>query len=234
LTITELEFIRLGERYKEIKDLPKKGFFLGIADYIEFISDSPGLDAIVSGIKEIEKKTLIYFEKSLVKDLQLAESNLYKIIQENKFDFPELKKTIDDYEEIKSERIQSSASKKEALHGGLAGIIRAIKGYKNQINAFIVIDQEGQNIAGYSISSFYQLYEEELRKFREKRKTSIWGSWDSLVIVYLLIKKYEEELNRIDPVKDFWKRLNFVGLHGEIQEILDNNKGNRLKSVQDK
>jgi len=179
--VRALEFIRLGGRYKEIKDLPEKGFFLGIADYIEFILESPGLDAIVSGIKEIEKKeekTLIYFEKALVKDLQVAESNLYKIIQENKFDFLELKKAIDDYEGIKSGRIQSSASKEEALHGGLAGIIRAIfnKGYKNQINTFVLINQEGQDIAGYTISSFYQLYEEELRKFREKRKTSIWGS----------------------------------------------------------
>jgi len=232
------EFLQLQERYDSIKNEPEKAFFLGIADYVKFISESPGLDAIAASVKKMEKddeQDVLRLEKKLQKELKLVEKELYKIINDNDLDYFELKEAISHYEGIKDGHIQSSATMEEALYGGIAGIIRAIFNHNNKdfVRKYLTTFPHNDNISGYTIAASYADYKDELHNFRSLRKTSVWGAWDRLVLVYLVIHRHKEELKGLDPIKNVWKRMNFVGLRGEMEKIIEKKSDRRIEFIQD-
>lgn len=236
--ITVNDFIQLRERYESIKDEPEKGFFLGIADYVKHIAEHPGLDAIAASIKEVQRedeKEITAIEKKLRKELKTIEKELYQIIEVNGLETPEIKEALDHYEGIKDGRVQSSATMEEALYGGLAGIIMKVfaSKHKELVRKYLTTYPDNDNISGYSFASSYPQYKEALRDFRELRKTSLWGSWDKLVLVYLVVHKHKEELKELDPIENVWKRLNFMGLRGEMEKIIDGKKDHRIEFIQE-
>lgn len=236
--ITVNDFIQLRERYESIKDEPEKGFFLGIADYVKHIAEHPGLDAIAASIKEqqrADEKKITVIEKKLYKEIKGVEKELYEMVRKNDLNTTEIKESIDHYEGIKDGRVQSSATMEEALYGGLAGIIMKIfaSEHKELVRKYLTTYPDNDNISGYTFAPSYPQYKEELHNFRELRKTSLWGSWDKLVLVYLVVHKHKEELRGLDPIENVWKRLNFMGLRGEMVKIIDGKKDHRIEFVQE-
>lgn len=155
--VTISNFMALNDRYLSIKDAPEKAFFLGIADYVKYIAETPALDAIAATIKDLEKndeKDILRLEKKLQKELKKVEKELYQIIKDNNLDYYELKEAISQYEGIKNGHIQSSATREEALYGGIAGIIRAIFNFneKDLVRKYIETFPHNDNISGYTIA----------------------------------------------------------------------------------
>jgi len=215
----------------------EKGFFIGIANYIKFVSEHKALDDIAKTIKQAQtddEKKLLILEKKLRQQVHQTEGELRELVESTELsNNKDVKESLNSLDKIRDGRIQSSATLEEALYGAVAGVIMTIFniGKKELIKGYIIPYTDTDNIAGYKFAPIYTEYKEELKNFRDKRKTSVWGAWDKLVLVYLVIHKKKEQLDRLNPVEEAWKRLNFVGLVGEMDEIIDEKRGHRIEFI---
>ena len=219
----------LQQRYDGFIKAPEREFFIGIADYIKYIAEIPELEAIASQIKNIQRsdeEKISGLEKRVMEDIEKTALEVFTTIKTENLRSDELTHAIDQYQGIIDDRIQSSAQKEEALWEALTRIISVIHetGQKQSVQHLIKVDPESGYITDFNISPSYGDYLEELKLFRDKRRISIWGSWDNLVLVYLVIHQFNEEMQRLAPNKFIWQRMNFIGLYGEMEKILNNNK----------
>jgi hypothetical protein len=227
----------LKDRCTSFFDLPEREFFLGIADYIKYIIETPELEKIAQSVKyqqQEDEKRISELEKEVIDEAEKAAKELNSVVIKNGIESMRISQAFQEYWGIKEERIQSSATMAEALWGGIAYILGVInsQGHGNLVGEFIKIVPETNSISEYTFSGHYDEYIEELKTFRLLRETTVWGSWDNLAITYLVIHKFNEEI--LDPVKDIWKRMNFIGLHGEMEEIINHRQNQRYQFIQDK
>lgn len=228
----------LQRRYDSFVALPEKGFFSGIADYVKYLDESKEFEPVMKLIKKKQvedEKKVAGLERELKKDIKKTASKVFGLIIKKNIKFDELQQAIDKYNGIIKGRIQSSATREEALYAALNQVIATLfkHDYEKLVKPLIKVDKDGKHILGYNISPIYGSYENELEHFRELRERTIWGSWDNFVLVYLVIHKFREQLKQLDLHKDFWKRMNFIGLHGEMEEILNEKRGDRMHFKQD-
>jgi hypothetical protein len=233
-TVTLGQIRDLERRYTSFEKLTEKGFFLGIADYVKYVAETPSLDLIAQKIRQQEAEDLqkvAALEVKLKADIQKTEEELYKLIKKNGVDFPELKEAIREYEGVKTGSTQSSQPFEKALHDGLTGVVRALFAYKPSglVDVYVEKEPGEDRIFRYKISDHYNQYEQELSRFRELRKTSMWGAWDQVVLVYLVVHKAEEEMAQLEKQNDFWRRMNFAALVGEMKDIIHDHQKYRVE-----
>lgn len=213
-------------------NLSDKGFFLGIGDYVKFIDENSGFEEIIKAIdsfRERDRKELISLEEKLLKDITNVEKIVLKRTLEKNIKSEEVKKRLKEYEMTKDGRMQSSSAKAEALHESLSLVIMALyeSGYEKLVSEFIKLVPDSKSIADYKISEYYYLYKNELREFRSKIQKTIWGSWNELVVAYLIIHKYKERMKELTDTNDVIGQMNFHGLYEEMEDILQHGQSAR-------
>lgn len=174
-------------------------------------------------------------QKLVLQEVEKTKKELDEIVNSKEIKNENVKNGCQTYIDIKEGRIQSSSTLAEALWGKTTEIIRTIREteHKKLVDKFVHFLTNSESISDYNFSSHYDEYIEELKLFRSKREAATWGPWDNLVLVYLVIHKFDEEVKKLDPVKDIWRRINFLGIRGEMQAILKGGHSPRLQFVQD-
>ena len=218
-------------------NLPEKGFFLGIADYIKYIDENQSCEPILQGIKKQraeDEEKLHELETKLVKDIEGVAKDLFRKIEKNKISFGTLNQGIEEFHHFMDGKIQSSATYAEALFEHLEEIIEAL--YQNkyeELTEHLVKVNADNIITGYNVSEHYYPYLDELKHFRSLMNTSLWGAWNQLVLAYLVVHRFREEAEKMQ--KDFWRQMNFYGLHDEMEKILGNKRdgSQRVHFIQD-
>ncbi len=230
----------LQRKLNSFASLPEKGFFLGIADYIKFIDENSGFEEIIStidGFRARDKTKFLELEEKLLKDIEKVEAVIMKRIKGVQIKSEIVEKSIKEFEMRKDGRIQSSASRAEELYSGLGYIITTLheNGYENLVVDFIKFVPDTKSIADYKISEFYYPYREELGEYRSKVQRTIWGSWNELVVVYLVIHRYRERIKELEDTNDVMGQMNFYGLHKEMENVLGNthDEPRRLQFIKD-
>lgn len=219
----------LQRRFESFVKLPEKGFFLGIADYVQYIEVTPNFEPILLSIKRLreqDEQKLNDLEMKLKKDIDEVAPVILNLIDKNKVKSEIVDKAISEYKGVVEGRIQSTATEIESLHEHLEAIIRALygNGYKNLVTKYTKSNPDNPSAPEYKISEYYYPYIEELRYFRSLMKTAIWGSWNELVIAYLVTHQYKQEMEAMGEQKDFWRQMSFHALHKEMQQILGNER----------
>lgn len=230
----------LEDQVKNFKDLPEKGFFLGIGDYVKFIDENPGFEEIVSAInsfRERDRVKLSELEKQLLDDIADVEKAILGRVKGVEIISKIVEESIKEYEMRKDGRIQSSASRAEELYDGLGYLITILNenGYQDLVSDFIKFNPDTKSIADYKISEHYYPYKEELADCKSKIQKTIWGSWNELIVVYLVIHKYKEKMQELVEANDAIGQMNFYGLHQEMENVLGNvnDDKRRLQFIKD-
>ena len=219
----------LQRRFESFTKLSERGFFLGVADYVQYIDETPEFEPILLSIKKLREQNeqkLNELEVKLKKDIEKVASEIFSLIKKGKIKSDVVDKSIDEYKGVVEGRIQSTATDTESLNSHLEGVIRALheNGHKELVSKFLKTNPESGLIVDYIISDFYYPYRDELAYFRSLMKTTLWGSWNELVVAYLVTHQYRREMATMDTQKDFWRQMNFHALHKEMQKILDNER----------
>jgi hypothetical protein len=230
----------LERQYSNLIKLPEKGFFLGIGDYVKFIDENSGFKLIIStidGFREKDKTKLDELEKALLKDVASVEKTVIDRVKKKNITSELIKKRIEEYEMTKDGRMQSGEPKVKALHDSFSLVLMSLheNGYEKLVSEFIEIAPDSKSIADYRISDRYHPYCEELQEFRAKVQKTIWGSWNELVIAYLVIHKYKERMRELTEENDFAGQMNFYLLHKEMENVLGNasDEPRRLQFIKD-
>lgn len=215
----------LERRYLSFKDLPEKGFFIGLADYVEYIEKTPVLEQIMSLIhaqKARDQEKLNQYEDMLMKDIETTEKTLFDLINEQKISDKGLDYLVDQYNGRKDGRIQSTATKVDGLYTDLSKIIDFLyhNGFQDKVAHLVKIRQEDSVITDYLISKIYEVYKIEYRNFEEQKETSLWGAWNELAVAYLATNKYRTEVEKLSYEFDFWKRMNYYMIRKDIEKML--------------
>ncbi len=231
--VTYGQIQKLERLYASFFNLPERGFFLGIADYIKYVVETESLDKEAQKIKEQkgqDESKITALEEKLKKDYEKVADDIFRIINKHNLSFPEVEGAIRQYKGIRDRTIQSNETIQEALHGGLAGMVGALfaKGYQELVKEYVETSSEGKRILHYRISPHYLEYKKELRKFRELRKRSIWGAWNELVLVYLAVHKPDEQMDELKGVGDFLRQMDFAAIVREMNKIINGEQGQRI------
>jgi len=198
-------------------------FFLGLSDYVGFIINTPEIEKfiiLINSERKTEEVALQKLGEETIKETELAKEKLLKIIKDNDISFPRLTNEIEEYENHKNGKIIGiSEPLPSSLGECLNDIIWALleNNYKELIKDFI--DEKG-NITKHDFSKKLNLYEELRRKHKEREKTTLWGAWGYLWLVYISILKKDEELEKLKNDKtQWWTMINLKGVFCEMKKI---------------
>lgn len=218
----------LLRKYSSIINLPEKGFFQGIADYIKYLDDMTDIDSLVFSIVEEQNKAVSKIEKieqQVNQEINETAKKLFKIIARNKIKTPELVYSIGQYQGYKDGSIQSTAPYITVVYEALDDIFDYLNsnGYGDLVKEYAIKNKDG-NLIGHRISEAFDEYRSELKEFQQMIETSIWGAWSRLVRLYHAIHNFNSERARLK--EDIWRGHGFYLLHEDWLEILkgDNSK----------
>lgn len=227
LTISQYEYhIRNLQRILDsFIDLPDKDFFRGIADYIKYIDENDDLEPLVNRIIEImnsQQEDIKNVEERLKEEVFVTYKTVTRIITDNEITDGTIKESVADFDSVVSRHTQYSSPMEEALYSSACGIVRALveAGHPDLIADYVTTDERG-SITAYKVAKSYGEYEVELENFRSLKTKTVWGAWNELIRVYLLIHRYKEELERIRNKNDIWRQLNFIEEHKVMESVLE-------------
>jgi hypothetical protein len=212
-------------------------FFLGLAEYVKFVSEEKTSEKIIIEAMEQGKarfKDLSELSKKSIVEMTGVFEKLIGIIGEDKIDFPGLKTEIQEYEDYKNGLMFSSASLPSTLFETLADIIEILvkNNYVDKIRDYVLLRAEpGEGrqyyIKEFTFSNSFLEYEKANKLFNDKRDIEIWGVWDNLVMVYNSVFKKEELITELDKdKKNFWQALNARGVISELNKIKEGKRDN--------
>ncbi len=211
--------------YNSFIDLPQKDFFRGIADYVQFIDETEDMEPLVKRISEkmeSAQQDLVYIEGKLKEEVFDRFDELKEILSKNDLTDSKIKEAVGKFEGVVSKNTQYTSPLEEALYSSLSDIVRAFvdSGQYELVSNYVELDDKG-NIKAFRLAPSYDDYRAELENFRSLKNKTIWGSWNELILVYLLVHKYKEELERIRKNNDFWHEMSFIENHKMIEAVLE-------------
>ena len=215
----------LQRRFNSFISLPDSGFFLGIADYMQYILNNSIFESTIAKIQE-EKFTLTKKITDLKKQLQTDSINcandLIQEINKQGLNFPELTNSLSEYTMVLEDKVQSTMPQEPLLHERVEDIIDVLyyKGYKEIVRKYITEDKEN-HIIKYNISPIYTNYLDEEKYLKERKNIALWGSWNDLVLAYAVIHNYNEEI-KPENTPNLFKRMDLSYLHDDWQSLLNN------------
>jgi len=213
-------------------------FFLGLAEYVKFVSEEKVSEKII--IEAMDKGKARLKDLSELSEKSIVEMNnvfekIVGIIKQDKLDFFGLSAEIKEYEDHKNGLIYSSSPLPFMLFEALADIISILvrNNYIEKIKNYVELRAEpGEGrqyyIKKYTFSNEFLEYEKANKLFNDKRDIEIWGVWDNLVMVYNSVFKKEELITELDKDrKNFWQAFNARGVIGELNSIKEGKSDDR-------
>jgi len=220
--------IKILDRYYQsfINQKRDWDFFLGLADYVKYATETPEVDKILKSIvqKRVNaEKRLKECEEDAIKEAKVIKDKLFQKIKQKKISYEELNKLVQEWNDYANRRIISSLSDAETLSGCLMDIIRSLYDTNHrEITKDFIIEEETDPkvIKEFTCFKKLDLYKRERLAYQEKEKIELWRAWDNLALVYIVIFKKEEELEKLrKDEKKWWITFSLQCLIGEMQKI---------------
>jgi hypothetical protein len=224
----------LDKRYDEISTTDsEKIFFIGIADYVQYIVNEKILGATVSTFiieekKEDFKNVLLYGNKSL-EEMDKVRKKLFEYI-DNKIKNPstalvQTKSRLENDLKRYQKGIRfTTMSKNDDIHLSLEDIIEILfaEGHRAILKKYIEIGKDGEHISKYTFSPSYSEYRDALEWYLKLQERKAWGAWDKLCLVYRTVYKSQDEIKQMRETKDIFGFFTQAPRINEMDKILDN------------
>lgn len=169
----------LKERYDALSDLSERDFFICIADYIQYVNQTPEIAQLIISIDqeriELEKR-LNELQVKVGKDKKRVAAQVLKAIKKKRISFPELDEAIKEYEHKPSDYMD------------LVDIIGALyrNGYKDLVADFVETDKSGE-MRDFKISDHYKEFMDVYEMLLEGHRSAIWGALRDLEEVFQVV-----------------------------------------------
>lgn len=137
----------LQRRFESFTKLSERGFFLGIAYYVQYIDETSDFEPILLSIKKLREgneQKLNKLEVKLKKDIEKVAFETFSLIKKHKVKSDAIDKAIDEYKGVTEGRIQSTATDTESLYSHLEAIIRTLheNNHKELVSKLLKINPE--------------------------------------------------------------------------------------------
>lgn len=246
------EKLRILERLFNsfIKDDNPKRFFIGLADYIDYMDAVPEFDTITT---EIGKQGQPLFDQenklkeAAIGKIDVAREEIEAYIKENHLENPSTEKAFGEYDSFR-------AGKSLSMTGGLPNalahqlisvleMLRELPEHKDFFQRYVAyFDKDDTLIREYLPIKELAEYNEERTEIEAERNSSLWGALNSVARLYQTVKRGREHLrdaidthrdsinteeNTADP-KAFLDVLNNSFLFDEWRKVRDNEVSDTL------
>lgn len=178
-----------------------RDFFIGMADYLEFLDSVPEFDRITADIvaqrKPLEEK-LEALKKTALEKLAKVHDELLAYISKHEIENEEIKRLFEqEYDGWISGKIAGSSSLPVALHDALGDIIillYRIPEHKDFASKYMEFSERDPNAIRHYLSiqectDFNEL-EQEIKR---KRETELWGILEHISWLYETVKRGREK-----------------------------------------
>jgi len=177
-----------------------RDFFIGMADYLEFLDSVPEFDRITADIvaqrKPLEEK-LENLKKAAMEKITTVHDELLVHISERKIEDQGIQRALSDYDGWLNGKIAGSSSLPNALHDALGDAIILLyrmpehKEFASKYMAFS--DRDPNAIMHYlSIKEFSNFNELE-QEIKRKSETELWGRLNEVSWLYETVKRGREK-----------------------------------------
>lgn len=181
----------LKDKYKFLVNLPEKNFFICIADYIDYINETPELSSIIESIwqeRVEDEQRVIKLARQVQLDTKKIALEILTVVEREKISFPELDKAKQEFLYCINhpERVFTPT---ENLYSDLGDIIDALykNGYGKIVPDIVKVIKAGNDILDYKISEFYIPYCEATARLSDALETARWGALKKLNEVHNVV-----------------------------------------------
>lgn len=180
-------------------DIPRD-FFIGMADYLEFLDSVPEFNRITADIvaqsKPLEEK-LESLKKVALEKLAKVHDELSAYISKHKIENEEIKRLFEqEYDGWISGKVAGSSSLPVALHDALGDVIillYRIPEHKDFASRYMEFTRDKTAIRHYlSIQEFTEFNELE-QEIKRKNDTELWGLLNHISWLYETVKRGREK-----------------------------------------
>lgn len=214
---------QLQRQYNSFVNLDERNFFLGLADYVKFIIETPDLASMVNNILGEKKKDTEEFENLKEKAKQELKKSGERFVKEIiKTILPTIKEVA---KESQKDQIEQLKSPLEVIHDPT--LVEDIFRFQDNLYKNITPRRAAKLISLMkSLKRKYLSSQICLKYSREKTyqeylpETTVWGSWYELKLVYDLIHQRKEIAQEIEEGEDLSSRVAIMFLSGEIDTVL--------------
>lgn len=224
----------LERYYNAFIDLDNpRDFFIGMADYLEFLDSVPEFDRITADIVAQRKpleENLETLKKIALEKLAKVHDELRAYVSEHKIESEEIERLFEqEYDGWLSGKIAGNSSLPVALHDALGDVIillYRIPEHKDFASKFMEFTRDKTAIRHYlSIPEFTDFYELE-QEIKRKNDTELWGLLGHISWLYETVKRGREkhkalveEHKKTRSSRASWDILNYSVLVGEWVKI---------------
>lgn len=200
----------LETRYKNLEGLSEREFFIGIADYMKYIEDTPEFTPIIESIQQervrLEQEDY-QLQQILYKDMRNVVSEVLGAIKKKNITFPQLDEAIREYNLMHS--IEDLEDIISALYNN---------GYQELVDHFVIVTKDKKTILDFKISDSYLPCMKVREALSRGYRTALWGALRELYDVWGTVNsidRFESYLirGRMLTKKDYQNNLFRVHRH---------------------
>lgn len=234
--------ISLLDRYYGIakNQLDGWGFYRSLADYIQFIEDTPEIEKIADKYNvqsNNDHKKFVELEEKVLQETIQAKKKLNELLESKLISYDKLHTLLKEYDNWLDRKSSSSNSHTDNVFGALCDIVRSLleHGHIDILKDFITTfpHQDKDLIEKFIFAPSLDELEAERYYLKEKEASELWSDWQKLSLVYFVIVKgmdhWQGLRNEIrnktsQNGKAQLEMLGFATLKGEMNRIRDGSK----------
>lgn len=208
-------------------------FFLGLADYVRYVSETPETNQIVAGVlkqKSRDHEKLDRLEEDSIREIKGAAETLFFRVRSHNLSIDGLDKKITYYENCVNGHVAGSQSMSHLLFEAIGDIASLLyqNGHKVLVEDYVKPSQYVPNSPGELIfSKSMNLRDEAFHELIEKKRTAIWVAWDDLVFASFVLSQgnsygkqlHKECMETRGDAKKQWILFSCLGAQGEMEKV---------------
>lgn len=219
-----------------------KGFFYGLAEYLEFIDRVPVFEQFS---KELYAKRTPYYdrcaalEEPALKRLEAIKKEFADYVAKHKIQNAVIDQALKEYEGWRTKKIVGSNGMLDGMHNVLRDVIDAlyrVPEHKVFAERYIEFWKDNPELVKHYLPvKELNDYLEAETDYRNAMKNELWGQMGSISMQYQVIrhgnerhKKLAAEYEKTRATETSWELMNHNILNGEWQHILEDRRPERI------
>lgn len=201
-------------------------FFLGLAEYVDYLETTPETKAVLNEITKSKAKAssqVEILENLVILECIQAMDKLKGIITKNGWEYGGLKNGLKEFISYHEGNIQSSAPLSQNLFFCINDLIVLLveEGHHNEVKDFYeMFDNDPKKIRRCVFSPGFRELDNAKDFYKHKQNTQIWGAVDQLLLCRVVILEGKDQFNKMTKEKKFpIHALNLSVLLGDMKQI---------------
>lgn len=204
----------------------EKNFLLSVIDYLDFLENCRGLNAIwdvIKKTKDADLKKLLELESKVEEETDKTFEKVKDYIKQNSIVEKHLNEAIDWYDQFIKGSAKTSGGRLQGKIGNLIVLLANLSDMGQQHKDFVLQFAKVQDgsIVEWTYAEHNPEYIEEKKRTERLKLTSIWNCFEELGNLYTVFMKYEKIAQEYFDKKEYFSLMGIHEFHKEISNILE-------------